>query len=143
PEHVIRADAAADAHEQPPAALKLTLKLGRGADCDNPPPVDDGDAVAKLLGFGEDVRAQQDGAALAQRMNQAANVLHLLRVEADGWLVENQHFRVVDERLRQPDTLPHPFGERADQAALPVVHPDLLEHLVDAAASVCYAVKLC
>jgi hypothetical protein len=64
--------------------------------------------------------------------NQIARLDDLLGVEAGGRLVENQHVRVVNQRLRQPDALPVPLGE---PPAVPVRHvgdPRALHHGRDA-----------
>ena len=54
------------------------------------------------------------------------------RVEAGGGLVENQHRRVVDDRLGEADALPVAFGELADDGVFDVGDGGALAHFVDA-----------
>ena len=70
--------------------------------------VDDRDRGAQLLQLGQDVAADDDG--LAQRAQLAEQLAQLdpgARVQAGGRLVEQQHGRVVDERMRKAETLLH------------------------------------
>jgi hypothetical protein len=60
----------------------------------HPAAVDDHGPVADLFHLVEQVRRQKDGGAvLAQLAHQLADVLHALRVEAAGGLVENDELR--------------------------------------------------
>ena len=80
----------------------------------------------------KDVRAQHDRVVAGEAANQIARLDDLLRVEAGGRLVEDQHVRVVDDRLRQADALPVALRELA---AVPVGHVGdarALHHRVDA-----------
>ena len=67
--------------------------------------VDDDDALAGLRDFGQDVRAEDDRVIAGELLDQLARLDDLLRVEAGGRLVEDQHVGVVDQRLRQADAL--------------------------------------
>ena len=45
------------------------------------------------------------------RIDQLARLRYLDRVDADGRLIENQHLRIVNDRLRQPDALSEALGQ--------------------------------
>ena len=47
--------------------------------------------------------------------DELADLDDLTRVEADRRLVEHEHRRIVDQRLRQADALPEALGEVAEQ----------------------------
>ena len=79
------------------------------------PAVDDDDAVAHHRHLGQDVRRQDHRVLAGQRLDQRADLRDLPRVEPDGGLVEDQHLRIAQERLRQTDPLPVALGELADQ----------------------------
>ena len=51
----------------------------------------------------------------ARSLDQVAGLIDLLRIQSRGGLIENQNIRVMDDGLRQPDTLPVSFGESAQQ----------------------------
>jgi len=55
-----------------------------------------------------------------QRFDQGTDLGDLLGIEADGRLIEDEHVRIADDRLGQPDTLAIALGELADQAILHV-----------------------
>ena len=58
------------------------------------------DAVAGLLHLAQDVRGEEDGAAVLARLRHHAVELVLVeRVQAIGWLVQNQQARAMHERL--------------------------------------------
>ena len=71
----------------------------------------------------------------AQVLDQGANLADLIGIEADGGFVEDDHVGFVDDRLRDPDALLIPLGERADQSAAHVVQaataPGALHGLVE------------
>ena len=50
-----------------------------------------------------------------QAPDQLSGFNNLLGIQARGRLIEHQHLRVVNDRLRQPDPLPVALGELADQ----------------------------
>src|SRR6185312_1185611 len=73
---------------------------------------EDGDAAAERLGVAEHVRAEEDGAApVAQPENELSDVAAAERIEPRHRLVENHEPRLVQQRLRDPDALQHPFRE--------------------------------
>ena len=97
---------------------------------------------SQLFGFRENVGAQQDGARLAQRAHQRAHILHLVGIETNRGLVEDQDLWVVDDGLGKAHPLAHAFRQAADQAARPLGHAHQLQHLIHAFAPVPDAVNL-
>ena len=95
-------DAQHRAEAQPPLDVRDT-SLGQDL-----PAVDDRDAGAQLLELGEDVAADHD--RLAERPQLAQELAQLdagARVEAGGGLVEQQHLRIVDQRVGEAQPLLH------------------------------------
>ena len=68
--------------------------------------VDDDDALAGLRHLGEDVRAEDDRVVAGQLLDELARLDDLLRVEAGGRFVEDEHVGIVDQGLGQADALP-------------------------------------
>ena len=101
---------------------------------------DDGHAIARLLHLGQDVRAQEDGAALF--LGLADDRVELLldeRVEAACRLIEEQQVGPVLEGDDQPDLLLVALGqlpELARRVDLEALDQLLLVGTVDAAAQV-------
>src|SRR5581483_8790631 len=91
----------------------------RRVDGDDLPLVDDDDALARLADFRQDVRAQDDRVGARELFDQLPRFDDLLRVEAGGRFVEDQHVGVVDDCLREADALLVPLRQFA---ALPLRH---------------------
>ena len=68
---------------------------------DDPAAVEDQHAAAEQLDLGQDVGREQQGVLAAELADQLADGHDLLRIEADGRLVEDQHLRVVEDRRRR------------------------------------------
>src|SRR5207245_6734945 len=80
------------------------------------------------LYFAKDVVAHEDRASLAfQRLDYIADFGHASRVQARRGLVEDEEFRLVEERLRDGDALFHPLRELLDPVVRPLVQLDLLQ----------------
>ena len=67
--------------------------------------VDDDHAFADRLHLGQNVRGENDRVAFAEALDQVADLDNLLRVKADGRLVQNEDGRVAEQRLRDADAL--------------------------------------
>jgi hypothetical protein len=93
--------------------------------------VDDHHALAGLLDLGEDVRAEDDGVIAGERLDEAASLVDLLGVEPRRRFVEDQHFGVVDERLREADALAIALRELSARAVGHVGHPRAGHDLID------------
>ena len=61
------------------------------------------------------MRAKKHGVLSAKLFNQLAGFDDLGRVEADGWLVQNQHSRVMQQRIGQAEALTISLGQVADR----------------------------
>ena len=96
--------------------------------------VDDDHLLAGLLDLGQDVRAQDDGVVARQAADQITRFVDLLGIQAGRRFVENQDFRVVDDRLRQPNALPVAFGKLAEQLVRNVGDGAALAHFVQRAS---------
>ena len=109
------------------------MQLGDRPLHDHPAPVEDDGPVADQFHLVQQVRRQEDGGALgAQLADEFADVLHALRVEAAGGLVEHDDVGLVDERQGDAQALPHAVGEAAGLGVGPVEQPHHVEHLGDA-----------
>ncbi len=99
---------------------------------------DDDDALTGLRDFGKDVRAQDDRviAGRGELLDELARLDDLLRVEAGGRLVENQHVGVVNQRLREADALLVALRQLAALAIRHVGDARALHHGLDALRAV-------
>ena len=89
---------------------------------------DDRHAVAHQLDLRQQVRVQQHGhAAVAQVLEQPPHGAPAGRVERARRLVEQQHARAADHRLRDPEPLLHALRHRAHAPRRRVAEPDRLE----------------
>ena len=79
----------------------------------------------------------EDESVLGQIFYEPPDAQHLPWVETAGWLVEDQHFGVVNNGLRKPHTLPIPFGEGAQQTGFHSAKAYALHHITNAHQSVC------
>ena len=74
----------------------------------------DGGPIADQFHFVQQVRGEEDGRSLAPQLaDELADVLHALRVEAAGGLVEDDEVGTVDEGQGDPQTLAHAVGVTA------------------------------
>ena len=94
-------------------------------------------AVAQHLRIGQNVRREQHRPPFAlQFQNNVAHFPPPYRIEPRHRLIQNHHFRIVQNRLRQTHALQHPL-RIFPQLNLPCrLQPDFLEHPRDALASV-------
>ena len=78
---------------------------------------DDDGAGAHLVHLLEDVGGDDDQFLPAQLVDQPPDLVLLVRVEAVGGFVQDEHLWIVDERLGEPDAAPETLGERFDRSA--------------------------
>src|ERR1019366_8459102 len=97
---------------------------------------DDDDAFAGLLHLAQNVRAEDDGVLAREGLQQLADFDDLLGVETAGGLIQDQHIRVVDDGLRDADTLAEAFGQLADQLGPNVAQGAAPDYLVRPALDV-------
>src|SRR5215467_2512284 len=114
------------------------LELGHTAHAHQLPLANDAYPIAGLLHLGQDVRGEEDRpSVLAHFFDHAVELLLIERIEAVGWLVEDQQAWAVHEGLNQPDLALVATGILAKLARGIKLQPgnQLLEiGLVDAAA---------
>ena len=67
-----------------------------------------------------------------QLQNNVAHLAPAERVQPRHRLVQNDYFRIVEDRLRQPDALQHPLRVLAKLYLMRGIQPDLLQHALDA-----------
>ena len=98
--------------------------------CDQLAVVEDGDAVADLLHFIEQVARQDDGDAFLvdEIADQRAHLLDACRVEAVRRLIEDQEFGPRQQRGGQREALAHAHRIGARLAVGRVGEADTLEH---------------
>ena len=82
---------AVDLHVHRPGPLQPRRQVVRRVDGDDAALIDDDDPLAGLADLGQDVRAEDDRVLAAQLLDQAPGLDDLLRVEAGGRLVEDEH----------------------------------------------------
>ncbi len=95
--------------------------------------MDDDHPVTDYAHLVEDVGGEQDRALAAQISDEIADVDHLIGVQADGRLVENQQSRLGDQCLRDPDTLAITLGKLADLSLANIAEPDRPDDRLDPA----------
>ena len=108
-------------------------QLCQGGREHEPPVIDDEHPVDGLGDLGEDVAGDEHGAALcgqaAQEVPQPADAFG---VEPVGRLVEDQQFRVAEQRRRQPEPLAHPERVSLHPSPGGIIELHQAQHLVGA-----------
>src|SRR4051794_11026197 len=119
------------------ARAERRLELGGRAAGAQSPAVHERDPLAELVGLVHVVRREQDrhAALLAQSRDEIPHGAARDRVEADRRLVEDQHARPVDERLRELEPADHAAGVRRHEAIRGLEYAGRLEREVDALAA--------
>ena len=92
--------------------------------------VEDGDAVADLFHFIEQVARQDDGDAvlLDEVADEDAHRLHAGGVEAVGRFIEDEQFGAMEESGGEGEALAHAHGEGAGAAVGGFGEADAFEH---------------
>jgi hypothetical protein len=122
-------DAAGRDHE----SLLSLQQLGESTDPGYAAADHDGQPVADLLDFGQQMRAQEDG--LSRRTRAQQDLAHLDAangIERRGRFIQNQELRIIDECLRQADPLQHSARKLGDIAPGSIAKVNGLEHLLGA-----------
>ena len=100
--------------------LDLLAHRADGSLGDDHPVGDQHDLVADQIHFLQDVAREDDVLALARPGAEQRDRLGAhQRVKAVQRLVEDEHFGIVRDRLRQPDALPHALGIRTPPSGSP------------------------
>ena len=92
----------------------LLLEFLRRAVGDDLAAVDDDGARAGGLDFLQDVGGENDRLLLAHPLDQLADLVFLVRVQAVGGFVQDQHLRIVNDGLGETGAVPVALGERVD-----------------------------
>ena len=83
---------------------------------------------AGLLDFRKEMAGQQNGhAGTRQRSDERPDLVRAGRVERIGWLVEDEHFRIFEQRAGQAEPLLHTKRIGTDPITRAIGQPDLLE----------------
>ena len=83
------------------------------------PAGNDQDPVADRRHLGQNVAGEDHGVLLSQRVDQVTDLDDLQWVKADGWLIQDNHLRVAQQRLGNAHALAIALGQVLDQ---PVLH---------------------
>src|SRR5689334_1533457 len=103
----------------------------RLVDIDNPPAIDDRDAIAQSLGFFHQVRGKEDSlAAGANVAHQIPDLSPSLRIEAGSELVEKDDLGIVDQSERDEETLLLPARQRHEPRVAFLGEAELLEEMI-------------
>src|SRR3990172_7251866 len=89
--------------------------------------------MADHADLGKDMGRKDDRALAGELLDELADLDDLLWVESDRRLIQDEYFGVVQQCLGDPDPLPIPARERADQHPLDINDPTLLHDLANAA----------
>ena len=93
---------------------------------------DEGDVGGRRLDVGDDVRGENHDALTGELREQIAKADALLGVESSCGLIDDQKLWVVEQRLRDADSLLHSAGEAAQRATAYIGEVDEVQELVDA-----------
>ncbi len=118
-------------HVERGRTLQLTCQVVRRIHRHDAALVDDDHPVAGLGHFRKDVRAQHDRVSAGETTNQIPRLDDLFRVQARGGFVEDQHLGVVQQRLRQTDTLFVPLRQARAVAIGHVINMGLAHRALD------------
>src|SRR5262249_46145068 len=95
-----------DEHLHQSRTSRAGAQLGQGSRTHEPPFVQQPEAITQPFGLIESMRGQDDRFALATQMvDELRHHLAAQHVQAQRWLIEQQHRRLVNERPRQIDSL--------------------------------------
>ena len=94
--------------------FRAPLQFLRRAVGHDPAAIDDDGARTGRFDFLENVRRENDRLRFRPSRGSASDFVFLIRVEAVRRLVHDEHFRVVNDRLRETGAMPITFRERLD-----------------------------
>ena len=113
-------------------AGNAVLELDGRAQRDQVAVIDNGDAVAELVGLFHVVGGEEHGevAGAAQVVEHLPHGDARDRIEAGGGLVEKEDAGIVDQAAGNFDAAAHSAGERLDLRAAPLDQVDGFKHFV-------------
>jgi hypothetical protein len=99
--------------------------------------LDDADAIAQCLGDLEGVRRHHDGVPAARVLaKQILERARRFRVQADHRLVDDDDLRLVHERARDDELLPHAMAVTLDELIAPLLEIEQRQQLSPSALDV-------
>ena len=122
---------ALDLQLQPQIAAGAAFEILDRIDSADLALVDDDDALTDRSHLREDMRREDDRMLAGEILDQIADLHDLRRVKADRRLIENEEFRIAEQRLRKAATLPVALGKIADDAALHIGDAQTLHCVLD------------
>ncbi len=93
----------------------LLFQFLRRAIGNNTSAIDNDGAGAGRIHFFENMGGEKDRLALAETFDQLPHLVFLVRIEAISGFVKNQHFGIVQERLRQAGAMTISLGKGIDR----------------------------
>ncbi len=111
---------------------RAALQLQRRAICKQSAMGDHHGAGAQRRYLFENVGGNDHDLVLRQALDELAHLMFLVGVEAVGGLVEDQHTRVMENRLSQADTAFEALGQRLDALRQHLLQLHLLHRALDA-----------
>ena len=112
-------------------------EIGGRVNRHDAPFVDDDDAVAGLRDFRKDVRAEDDRVVAGELLDELARLDDLFGIEAGRRFIQDEHVRIVNDRLRQPDPLAVALRQLGAQTVGHVGDARARHHRADALLPVC------
>ncbi len=95
--------------------------------------IDDDRARTRRLDLLQNVGGKNDRLRFAHLPNQRANLVLLVWIEAIGRLIEHEHFRIVDDRLRETGAMPIALRQRLDALVDNRLEKTHFDHALDGA----------
>lgn len=93
---------------------------------------DYGEPVTDAFDIGQYVRIEEDGLTLVLELdNEIFYHFSSKRIEPAHWFVQEYHFRIVDDRLRESDALEHSFRIFRQSGVARVSQSDFFEQFVN------------
>ncbi len=109
----------------------LFLQLLRRAIGDDFSAIDDHRAGARGIDLFENVRGKQNALRGAESLDQLADFVLLIRIEAIGGLIENQHLGIVQKRLGEAGAMAIALRERIDRLVSDGIEKTSLNRAID------------
>ena len=113
-------------------ANHAALQIVRRIRCENFSTQHDHHTAARHLHFRQNVRRDQHRVRARQTFDERTHETYLVRIKPDGRFVEDDQIRLVNDGIRQPDTLFVAFGKLTDDALAHIRETALLENRINA-----------
>ena len=120
-----------NSHRHRAGEIRPLLQFCRGAVGDDLAAIDDDRARTSRLDFLEDVGRKNDRLCSRPSAGSGAHFVLLVRIEAVGRFVQNQHVRIVDDRLGEAGAVTVTFRERFDALVHDRLEKTHFDHAID------------